>query len=163
MALAGGCTLMAATAAAHYVYWTGPTVPDRVRVHQVRSLSFGTIAPDTQASGRVRVSASRDGASYCGRPLHCFSRGTRGRFRLSSTRTRYVYVHLPHQAVLTNNQGDRMHMHSFTMSGRNFFRRIGVLYRDVPTSIGIGATLSVRAQQPPGHYRGSYEIAVNYE
>ena len=152
--------LLVMPASAHNPWgWQGPTI----RVQEVSGLDFGTIAPDQQAPGIVRVRPQHDRFSRCGHPLICLAGGTRGRFRISSSRTRYLHIDLSHEAILTNNLGDSMRVSRFRAHGRNVSHGCVFVRKNHPELVGVGATLHVGAQQPPGHYRGTYEITVTYE
>ena len=158
MATCLGLTSIPASAR-HGWGWQGPSI----RVQELSELHFGTIAPDQHLAGSVRVRPNRNSASHCGHPLICLEGGSRGRFRLSSTRTRFVHIDLPREATLSNTSGATMRVTRFRVHGRNVFRGCGFIRRNIPEVIGVGASLQVGAQQPPGHYRGTYEITVTYE
>ena len=147
-------SLIILPASAHYNGWK---FPPSVRMQEVSGLNFGTIAPDLHAPGVVRVRANRNGFSRCGHPLLCLESGSRGLFRISSSRTRFIRIDVSDEAVLTNHLGDQMYVGDFRVRGPRLVRR------NRPELIAVGASLLVGAQQPPGHYRGTYEITISYE
>jgi hypothetical protein len=76
-------------------------------------------------------------------------------------------VTLPSSATLTNSAGKTMTVNSFTITSdadSNPYNRL--LHNDGTglglDTFGVGGKLSVGADQPPGTYRGTYVVSVQY-
>jgi hypothetical protein len=76
-------------------------------------------------------------------------------------------VTLPSNATLTNSAGKTMTVNSFTITSdadSNPYNRL--LHNDGTglglDTFGVGAKLNVGADQPPGAYRGTYVVSVQY-
>lgn len=144
--------------------WKDPTDwNDPAEVVEIRTLHFGTIAPDRLSPGTVRVRSNRDNSSQCDRALTCLEGGTRGQFRVSGGTGRLVQLTLPQQATLRNPGGATMTVDDFRIHARGFLQGRGKLKKNDPVTISVGAVLTVGAMQPVGRYEGTYEINLAYE
>ena len=160
------CAIAIATLSAVTVFAAPPSSnagSGDVDIVELRSLYFGTIAPDTFAAGTVEIRPNRDGFSRCGHPLLCLEGGTRGQFQLSSSRSQFINIAVSEEAILTNPVGDQLWVTDFSLKGSKFTKGRGRINANKPETIGIGATLHVAPNQPPGHYRGIYDVTIIYE
>jgi hypothetical protein len=76
-------------------------------------------------------------------------------------------VTLPSSAILTNSAGKTMTVNSFTITSDGDSNPYGRFLRNDGTGLGldtfgVGARLNVAADQPPGTYRGTYIVSVQY-
>ena len=76
-------------------------------------------------------------------------------------------VTLPSSATLTNSAGKTMTVNSFAITGDGDSNPYSRLLRNDGTGLGIdtfgiGARLNVATDQPPGAYRGTYIVSVQY-
>jgi hypothetical protein len=76
-------------------------------------------------------------------------------------------VAIPSSVNLTNSAGKTMVLNTFTITGDGDSNPYNRLLRNDGTGLGldnfgVGATLNVGADQPPGTYSGTYAVNVQY-
>jgi hypothetical protein len=76
-------------------------------------------------------------------------------------------VTIPSSVNLTNSAGKTMVLNTFTITGDGDSNPYNRLLRNDGTGLGldnfgVGATLNVGADQPPGTYSGTYAVNVQY-
>lgn len=148
---------------AYWPWWSrGRCYDRRIRISEVQKLDFGTIAPSNIQKGRVRVRPHVNGSSRCSPGITCLQSGNRALFRVERVRPQMLSVSLPQSILLTNQNGDQMKVNKFTSS----FSETNHCNIFVPGTetilLGVGATLRVKAQQPRGVYRGTFDVTVEY-
>jgi hypothetical protein len=146
------------TSAAHAASATAEAranIYKQVTVDWVADLDFATIVSDVAAAD-VSIDPT-DGTLDCGGALVCTGTSARGEFEIAGSSGQTVDVSLTSSTItLTNPASD-------TMSLVLALSDTSLLLTGTPSSLYVGGTLSVGADQPDGLYTGELEVTADYQ
>jgi len=132
----------------------GATIVSGLAITNVRSLEFGVIAPD--AGGNVVVSPDGRRTAFGGaRLLDSGDTTFSAEFAVKGAAGATYSVALPGSVVITSGS-DNMTVSDFSCTAPGSLA-------GGSTTLRVGATLAVAANQPLGRYEGAFDVVVNYD
>ena len=151
----------ASVLAADLTTGAGATIVLPLQVARLADIEFGTLTPATTAE---RVTVTYDGRRTGTGPGMLVSAGAApagAALVVTGCPHSLFAITLPESAILTSegDGGEEMRVADFTLSTG----QVAVLQADGTQKVGIGATLYLGPMQAPGHYRGSFTVAVDYQ
>ena len=160
-----GLTLFApiTTYAASLTSEASVTIQAPLRIENISSLNFGTIAPDTIVSGSVKVHADSDNSATCDGAVDCIEGGYRAKFTLAGLAGQSVSIGLPMSITMSNGVGDLIEVNQFEYDAPNMSSGNILLGANGTADLGVGATLDVQANQAVGTYTGTFVVTASYE
>lgn len=128
-----------------------------VAITPAADLAFGRFTPG--AGGDVQIAVDGSRASSGAVVLLREGSGQAARFEVSGAASAGFGLRLPETvAVVREGGNETMRVHRFVSSPVQ-----GLLDARGRQALNVGATLTAAARQPPGRYRGSFEVAVEYD
>lgn len=130
---------------------------EQITVTKVTDLNFGTIVPDTAASGNVNVAANAAGTRTCAANLTCAGAASVSSASFdvtASAGSSVVVTGLTGLTQLTNAGGNTMNI---ALGGSTLDMSSGA------DTLYVGGDLTVGANQPTGTYNGNFTVSVNYQ
>jgi len=144
----------------------GAIVINGLTLTTVQDLYFGVIAPNLTEAGTVQVKRGSNNNSICGTNLVCLQNGTRARFKTIGSCGQIVDITDPGSITITDGSGNNMIVDTFVGAGSGndtAWRGWQLLRSSGINRFNVGATLHVKANQPPGYYSGTFTVSVNYQ
>ena len=144
----------------------GAVIVNGLSIIKRQDLDFGTIAPNLTLPGTVLVHRGRNFSSTCSAELTCLEPGNRARYTVVGEPRRYYTIANPGQIWIEDTANNRMRVDTFVGagSGNDTSWRGWQRLRDSGlTRFNVGAVLHVNPNQPPGMYRGTFTITVEYQ
>ncbi len=145
--------LLLLAASAHGANKTG-------NVTNTRGLSFGRFAPPTTGTGTIIMSTAGVRTKTGGVMLLSGGTITSASYSLTESGAgkslQFTTITLPTSISLTSG-ANSMTLNNFVSDPPNTVLGTG------KTTVLVGATLNVNANQAPGNYSGTYSITVNYQ
>lgn len=144
----------------------GAIVINGLTVIKRQDLHFGTIAPHLTEFGSVSVNRGTNNSSNCGANLVCLANGTRARFTVTGTPLQYVNLTDPGSIEIYDGSGNSMTIDTFVGAGSGndtVWRGWQRLRSSGISRFNVGATLTVKPNQPRGSYVGTFTMTVEYQ
>lgn len=144
----------------------GAIVINGLTITKVQDLYFGVIAPSLTDFGTVQVKRGSNNNSVCGTELVCLENGTRARFKVIGEPLRYYNIVDPGSITVYDGSGNNMTVDTFTGAGSGndtAWRGWQRLRSSGIARFNVGANLTVKPNQPPGHYTGTFTVTVDYQ
>ncbi len=128
---------------------------EQITVTRTSNLNFGTIVPDTAASGDVSVAATAAGARTCDANLTCAGAGSVSSAAFDVTASAGSTVAVTGLSGLTQltSGGNSM---AIALVGSTLDMSSG------SDTLYVGGDLTVGANQATGTYTGNFTVSVNY-
>jgi len=145
---------------------TGVIVINGLTITKRQDLDFGRIAPNISSFGTVKVNRGSNNNSVCESTLVCLKSGNRARFKIIGQPDQIVTISDPGSIIIYDGQGNNMTVDTFVGAGSGNdteWRGWQQLRTSGISRFNVGATLTVKPNQPPGTYVGTFTITVNYQ
>ncbi len=130
----------------------------QVQISKTGDLNFGTIVPDTAASGVVSVAANAAGTRSCAANLTCAGAASVSSASFNVTGANGQNVDVSGLAGLTQLSDGTNNM-AIALSGSTPV--LAMTGSAVP--LYVGGDLTVAANQPAGVYSGTFSVSVDYQ
>lgn len=130
-------------------------IASAITISETSQMSFGTVAASATQAGSVVLSAAGS-ASDSNITRLSGATPAAGTFTVNGANSATYAVTLPSSAVTLTSGANTMSVNSFTTNAT------GTLSSGGSEVFGVGATLSIGANQASGSYTGSYTVTVNY-
>ncbi|NNC71253.1 MAG: DUF4402 domain-containing protein [Sphingomonadaceae bacterium] len=128
---------------------------EQITVTRTSHLNFGTIVPDTAASGNVTVAATSAGTRTCDANLTCAGAASVSSAAFDVTASAGSTVSVTGLTGLTQLTSGTDTM-AVSLAGSTLDLSLG------SDTLYVGGDLTVGANQPTGTYTGNFTVSVNY-
>lgn len=119
------------------------------------ALSFGDVSADSTAPSTVTIDAATGAATASG--AWAANNGSAGGFRVLGGASAGYVITLPSAPVTLTSGANTVSVDSFTHNATGTLDASGV------EVFGVGATLTLGADQPAGLYTGTYDVTAAYQ
>ncbi len=130
----------------------------QVQIAKTADLNFGTIAPDSSASGTVSVAANAAGTRNCAANLTCAGAASVSSAAFNVTGANGLNVDVTGLGSLTQLSDGTNNMPISLTASSNTLAMTGSA-----VALYVGGTLTVAANQPAGVYDGQFTVNVDYQ
>lgn len=130
----------------------------QVQIAKSGDLNFGTIVPDSAASGVVSIAANAAGTRSCAANLTCAGAASVSSASFNVTGANGLNVDVTGLGGLTQLSDGTNNM-AITLNGSSSV--LAMTGSAVP--LYVGGNLTVAANQPAGVYSGTFSVSVDYQ